>query len=349
MAKILVIRTSSFGDVAMLAPVVYSVAARYPQDRFTVMTRQAFAPIFDNLGFNVSVLPLDVRKKHKGILGLFRVIGKVKGRGFTHIADVHDVLRSKAIRWALSGPFTKVAKIDKGRGEKDQMVNSKETSPALKPTMQRYFDVFAELGFEAENSFENLFDFIPRNFSQLSNVVAEKQGTWIGIAPFAQHQGKIYPVEKMEKVVSMLSQRENTSLFIFGAGAKELSIINEWIEKYPNIISHHGLVNLRREILLISYLDVMLSMDSANMHLASLVKVPVVSVWGATHPALGFYGFGQDLDNALQLDMCCRPCSVYGNKPCGFTGEQEYKCMKQISEESIVEQIEKVLTNTVAE
>lgn len=343
MSKVLVIRTSSFGDVAMLAPVVYSVAARYPQVRFTVMTRQAFSPLLDHLGFNVSVMPLDVRKKHKGIFGLFRIVAKVKGRGFTHIADAHDVLRSKVIRWCLKGPFTKTAKIDKGRGEKDLMVTSKVTSPALKPTIQRYIDIFEDLGFTFEMSFENLFDFKPRNFSTLKNVVSEKVGTWIGIAPFAQHKGKVFPEDKMEKVIEKLSQRENTSLFLFGAGKEELDIIKKWTNKYPNIISHHGLVNLNNELLLISYLDVMLSMDSANMHLASLVAVPVVSIWGATHPALGFYGFKQDLHYAVQLEMACRPCSVYGNKPCQYSGADSYKCMTQIEEESIISKIEEVL------
>lgn len=343
MSKVLVIRMSSFGDVAMLAPVVYSVAARYPQIRFTVMTRQAFSPLFDHLGFNVSLMPLDIRKKHKGILGLIRIVAKVKGRGFTHIADTHDVLRSKIIRWCLKGPFTKTAKIDKGRGEKDRMVTSKVTSPTLKPTIQRYIDVFEDLGFTFDMSFENLFDFKPRNFANLKNVVTEKVGTWIGIAPFAQHKGKIFPEDKMEKVIAMLSQRENTTLFLFGAGKEELDVIKKWAAKYKNIVSHHGLVSLNNELLLISYLDVMVSMDSANMHLASLVNVPVVSIWGATHPALGFYGFKQDLNNAVQLDMDCRPCSVYGNKPCQYSGADSYKCMKLIAEDSIINKIEEVL------
>ena len=65
----------------------------------------------------------------------------------------------------------------------------------------------------------------------------------------------------------------------------------------------------------IANLDLVVSMDSANMHLASLFGVPVVSVWGATHPFAGFYGWGQLIGNAVQLDLDCRPCSVFGNKP----------------------------------
>lgn len=345
MAKVLVIRTSSFGDVALLAPVVYSVASHYPKDRFQVMTRQAYAPIFDHLGFNVSIVPVNTNKKHKGVLGLLKMVMTAVGGRYTHVADTHDVLRSKVIRFFTALTFAKTAKIDKGRHEKELMISTKKTSPFLKHATERYLSVFEKLGFPAEMVFENLYDFKIIDFSYLNNVVKEKRGQWIGIAPFAQHQGKIYPVQQMEKVVAMLSKRENTTLFLFGAGDKELEIIKKWEREYPNIISHHDKLKLDREILLISYLDVMISMDSANMHLASLVEVPVVSVWGATHPALGFYGYRQDLDNAVQLDLACRPCSVFGNAPCQFTGKDEYKCLNLIEEDSIINRIEKVLAS----
>ena len=89
-----------------------------------------------------------------------------------------------------------------------------------------------------------------------------------------------------------------------------------------------------------SHLDVMVSMDSANMHMASLVNIPVVSIWGATHPLAGFMGYHQSLDNAVQTDMDCRPCSIYGQKPCQFG---DYRCMMAITPQMIVEKIANVL------
>ena len=89
-----------------------------------------------------------------------------------------------------------------------------------------------------------------------------------------------------------------------------------------------------------SHLDVMLSMDSSNMHLASLTGTPVVSVWGATHPYAGFMGWGQTEEYAVQIPLDCRPCSVYGQKPC-LRGD--YACMRNIAPEAIVEKVEKVL------
>lgn len=343
MSKVLVIRLSSFGDVALLVPVIYSVAAKYPQDRFSVMTRKAFSPLFENLGFNVNVIPLDLKKKHRGISGFFRVMKRILGTGFTHVADQHDVLRSKGVCFFMKLTGHRVATIDKGRGEKNEAIITKQLCPPLKHTITRYQDVFDKLGFPAEMTFNNFFDFVPRDISKLKSLIPEKQGKWIGIAPFSKHKGKIYPFEKMEKVIELLSKEDNTTIFLFGAGKEEQAVLAEWNKKYPNIINTAGKLNLEREMLLISYLDVMLSMDSANMHLASLVQVPVVSIWGATHPAIGFYGYNQDPENAIQIDnLSCRPCAIYGELPCE---RKDYACLNRISEENVVSHIHKVFEN----
>ena len=84
----------------------------------------------------------------------------------------------------------------------------------------------------------------------------------------------------------------------------------------------------------------MLSMDSANMHLASLTNTPVISIWGATHPYAGFMGWNQPQNNAIQMDMDCRPCSIYGNKKCF---RKDYACMNQIDESVIVQKIKDII------
>lgn len=341
MPRILITRLSSFGDVAMLVPAVYSVAARYPQDRFIVLTRKAFVPLFENLGFNVAVRVFDPYK-HGGALGLLRLTNSLMSSGYSHVADVHDVLRTKIIRSFFKLQFKKVAYIDKGRAEKEKMISSKQTRPSLHPMVDRYMDVFAKLGYPAEMSFTNFFEFRDRSLYLLRSVVGieEKKGKWIGIAPFAKHKGKVYPIKKMEKVIQTLAQNTDYRIFLFGLGNDESSTIRQWISNYDNIIDISGKLTLESELLLISYLDVMISMDSANMHLASLVEVPVVSIWGATHPSLGFYGYKQDPDNAIQIDLDCRPCSTFGDLPCS---RGDYACLNNIKESSIIDKVEEIL------
>lgn len=341
MARVLIIRLSSFGDVAMLVPAVFSVAQKYPQSRFSVLTRSSFAPLFDNLGFNINVIPINLSGHHSGLIGGFHVVRKMIFSGYSAVADEHDVLRSKILRWSMMLTGRKVRHIRKGRSEKKSMINSKVTEPPLTPTVERYMDVFERLGFPAEMTFDSIMQFMPDNIKDISGIVGKKDGTWIGIAPFAKHQGKIYPLEKIEKVLEQLYQRENTTIFLFGSGKKEKSKLKEWENKYPNTKFISDKLNLQRELVLISYMDVMITMDSANMHLASLVKTPTVSIWGATHPSLGFYGYRQDLNDAVQVDMDCRPCSVYGNKPCDGRG---YACLHQITDIMILEKVDQVLS-----
>ena len=96
---------------------------------------------------------------------------------------------------------------------------------------------------------------------------------------------------------------------VFAAlGKEENRIMQEWASRNDRLENASAqLGGIRDELVLMSHLDVMVSMDSSNMHLASLVDTPVVSVWGATHPFTGFMGWGQDPDNAVMVDMPCRP------------------------------------------
>ncbi len=341
MARILIVRLSSFGDVAMLVPVVYSAAANNPQDRFVVLTRKAFSPLFENLGFNISTKSFD-KKRHGSIYGFFKLLMSVSKGRYSHVADMHDVLRTKIIRAVLFLQGKKTAYIDKGKKQKKELIQNKNLIPPLKPTIERYHEVFDKLGFEFEISFTNFFEFRERSVYPLRSLVKEKEGKWIGIAPFSKHKGKVYPLKKMEKVLSIFTSNPENTVFLFSSGDKENMIVKRWQEKYSNAKVVAGSLNMENELLLISFLDVMISMDSANMHLASLVETPVVSVWGATHPSMGFYGYKQDLANAVQMELCCQPCSVYGEIPCV---RKDYACMNRIEPEMIVEKANRVISS----
>jgi len=167
----------------------------------------------------------------------------------------------------------------------------------------------------------------------------KKTNRWIGIAPFAKHKGKIYPIEKMEEVLAHFARNDQYKVFLFGGGKHEMEQMLSWKEKFPSL-QLPDKIGLSREIRLMSCLDIMLTMDSANMHLASLAYTPVVSIWGATHPYAGFYGLYQDERNMIQADLECRPCSVFGDKPC-FRGD--YACLQAISPGQVIEKIEKEL------
>lgn len=191
--------------------------------------------------------------------------------------------------------------------------------------------------------FTSIFEDETASAGDLSAYITPKENQyWIGIAPFAKHTGKTYPLEKMEQVVNELSRHENYRIFLFGGGARELATLKDWEQKYPHTRTLSDKLQLNGELALIHQLDVMISMDSANMHMASLTHTPVISIWGATHPYGGFLGWKQSPENIIQVDMPCRPCSIFGHKPCF---RKDYACMNRITPEMIIEKVNTLLQN----
>lgn len=342
MANILVIRFSALGDVAMTVPILYSLAKQYPQHQITMLSRSFCQPMFSRMPDNFHFMGVDLKKDYDGIKGLNRLYRELADKKFDYIADLHSVLRTHYLdlRFLLSGK--KVCRIDKGRKGK-KLLTRKENKVFEQQTtsFERYRLVFEKLGLPLHIEFNSILEGEKTDYSLLESKLGKKgDEKWIGIAPFAKHNGKIYPTEKMEEVIRLLSTQSGLRIFLFGGGAKEKALFEEWSKKYPIATSMAGVLRMDEEIKLMSLLDVMVSMDSANMHLASLVGTKVISIWGATHPYAGFMGWGQSAADAIQLDMPCRPCSVFGQKPCH---RGDYACMNNISPKLITERIKQTI------
>ena len=345
---ILIIRFSSLGDVAMTVPVVYSLAKAYPQVRITVLSRAYARAFFEDLAPNVSFMEADVKREYHGVRGLNALYRRLTAKNFTAVADFHDVLRSEYLRMRFTIDRYKVAHVDKHRKLRRLLTaqNSKRVVQLPTPFMG-YADTLARLGYPVTLGFRSIFPPEGGNLTLLPAIIGAKKNyeQWIGIAPFAAHAGKVYPPRLMLRVIEMVAERHpKARLFLFGRGQEEEKTFPAWCAAAPRCVAVAPRLDaLPRELILMSHLDLMLSMDSANMHLASVVGTPVVSVWGATHPAAGFMGWNQTPDRAVQIDLPCRPCSIYGNKPC-LRGD--FACMKNIPPEQIVERMEFVLAKT---
>lgn len=342
MAKILIIRLSAIGDVAMTVPVIYSAAKANPDDTFTVLTQTFLIPVFINRPANISIIGINTKGSEKTLSGLLKFTSALVKYHFDIVLDLHNVLRTMMISWMFRLHGKRVFVIDKAQRERKKLTAQKNKLLKQLPLMtNRYADVFRAAGLNYSESFVSLYDENhPADLSPMAQLTGEKTGKWIGIAPFAKHRGKIYPIDNMEEVVATLSAHNDYTIFLFGGGAYEEATIEQWAYQYPHVKSVIGRYSLNNELALISKLDVLLCMDSANMHFASLVGTPVISVWGATHPYAGFYGYHQNPHDAIQRHLPCQPCSIYGNKPC-YRGD--WACMAQIKPEQIVHKIEKHL------
>lgn len=342
---ILIIRFSAMGDVAMTVPVVYALATQYPQVRVTMLSQPFARPLFENLAPNVGFMEAEIKHEYKGIKGLNALYRRLVAKNFTAVADLHNVLRSNYLRIRFNLDKNHVAHIDKHRDER-RMLTAKRNK-VMKPiptAFENYAEVFAKLGYPVKPCFKSILTPTQASLRLLPETIGEKKSfsQWIGIAPFAAHEGKAYPLYLMEKVINGLATRHPSArFFLFGGGEKERETLADMATRLPRCTVVPGLLNnLREELILMAHIDVMISMDSANMHLASLVGTTVVSIWGATHPYAGFMGYNQKATNAVQADLDCRPCSIFGNKPC-FRGD--YACLYAIKPETIINKVEENL------
>ncbi len=318
---LLIIRFSALGDTAAIVPVIYGLANTYPFLKITLLSRQRFATLMSDMPSNVYFFGADLTGVHKGLHGLNRLLRDLDYKQFDAVADMHDVWRSKYLRLRMKMAGKPIAHINKGRHEKHQLTRfTHKCLKPLTPVTERYLQVLHKLGLVCTPA-------LPEHF--------EDCRSGIGIAPFAAHKGKIYPLERMEQVVEILSKK-GEKLYLFGAGIEETAILKRWADMYNNVEIVAGRNTLQEELQLMSHLKVMLTMDSANMHLASLAGTRVVSIYGCTHPYSGFYGFGQDPADCIQTDLPCRPCSIYGNRRCRYN---DYRCFDKITPEQIVEKL----------
>lgn len=324
------------GDVAMMVPVIKRLLHTHKNLRVTVVSNATFEPFFKGIE-RCDFLGASLKTEHKGLAGLYRLFKKIKTScsPIDGIADLHNVLRTKVIRAFFSVSGVPLKAIDKGRKEK-ALLTRKENKKMqqLATSHQRYANVFYKLGYNFELNTAHSFkerESLPEKFLQ-DNPIPKKL---IGIAPFAQHKGKMYSIEKMKSAAKMLAYKADCKILFFGGGPEEQAQLSAWEAEMPGTYNVSGRFKLGEELSIISNLSLMISMDSANMHLASMYGVPVVSIWGATHPFAGFLGWAQNIDLAVQRELFCRPCSVFGNKPCY---RQNWECM-DIAPEVIVEKV----------
>lgn len=321
MTRVLAYRFSAFGDVAMTAPVFREILEQNPDLEIVMVSRENYKDLFQgipNLVFKG--INLD---DYKGLFGMKKLADDLIAEFKPNcIADLHDVIRTKILLRIFRQKKYKVSVINKGKEEKEELTDVWNLDKKqLKRNTERYADVFRKLGFSVELS------------NTYRSIATNKKG--IGIAPFAQHEGKMLPLEKSFELAKILANHH--PIYFFGGGKTEVAILEKWQNQIANTTNFAGKLSLKEELQKISELEIMISMDSANMHLASLVGTRCISVWGATHPFAGFLGYGQSENDVVQVkDLSCRPCSVFGDKKCY---RDDWACLEELNIQSILDKV----------
>jgi len=327
--KLLAMRFSALGDVTMIAPILDEFTQQNPDVEVYFASRPFMGTIFKS-NPNIKFIPIDLNNDYKGIFGLIKLYNQLKVHHFDYVVDLHNVIRSKVITALFKLNGTKTATLDKGRAEKKALVSQEnKVFQQLKLTTERYADVFRELGFKL-------------NLSHQLKPINTKENKTIGIAPFAAFKSKMYPLNQMKIITKKLAD-DGYKIYLFGGGKTEVDELKQWENFSPNIKSLAGNLSFEEELQAIAKLQVMIAMDSANMHLASLMGTRTISIWGGTHPFAGFLGYGQSYGDVIQDEtLACRLTSVFGKDPKAFEG---FDYFQNLDAENVYKQIKNKLNN----
>lgn len=338
--NVLIICFSGISNVASVVPLLDSLNRNYAQHHFTVLSRSFLSPLFDSFE-QVDFVGADIRGEHQGFLGTLKLFNEIKSRQFDVILDLQGSWRTRLITRLFKLYGKRVHTVDKQRSETYQLVRrGAEKYKPLKTIFERYSDVFAKIGLTTDTKFEKLAPASAVCQQKVLDVYGEKQGTWIGIAPLSIARGKTLPLRKTKNVIRHFDSQPNTKIFLFGAGELENELLSDWQTIFQHVYAVHTSLQLGEELALMEQLDVMISMDSGNMHLAALTATPVVSIWGATHPYAGFLGWKQSADTCVGVNFSCRPCTAHEDKKCHYG---DYRCLESIASENIIKKITYIL------
>lgn len=335
---ILTIRLSAMGDIAMAVPVINTLAKTHPDLNITILTKPQFKVLFDFIPV-VNVVCAEVKTQHKGLSGLYQLSRELKSLNLTEVADLHNVLRSKILGLFLFLQGLKIKKINKGRAEKKALVRTRrKIIKPLKTTIERYADVYRKLDIDIDTNRLELLQKQDLDASVKQDLDFNPSKKQLGIAPFAAHDGKVYPADLMQEVIKNLAKNTALNIYLFGGGKLEMSRLHNWAKPFENVFCIAGRYDFKTELCLISNLDAMLSMDSGNGHLAAMFGVKVFTIWGQTHPYAGFAPLGQTQKEQILPDRTIfplLPTSIYGNKQ--VDGYQNV--MRSIEPQEVVDKV----------
>ena len=334
----LILRFSTVGSVAMLVPVLESASRRQPDDRFVVVSKKRLSSMFAAMP-NVDFITADhedsthQHNTQKSIAQLYRQI--TDRYHIDAVLDMQNSVQSRLLRlrFRLSGKRVYVIREQLLSQWRLRLKGYRRSQP-LETETERYSKVFTKAGLVTDDAFRQIAVDV-KAAAAVRTMFGSKTGRWIGVAPFAKKKSNMLPYRTTKQLIRRLAAMPDTQVFLFGAGEVECEMLRLWASLTPNTTCVAGILPLEQELELMRQLDLIVCMDSANQHFASIVGLRAVSIWCATHPYTGYYGYRQSDDDCLQRPLSCRPCTNHGRTQCPY---RNFLC-RQITVEQILEKI----------
>lgn len=339
MKKILVYRFSGMGDMVFILPVLKGLLDSNQQLEIYLLSRPVFFPIFKGID-RLHLVEAELKGRHRGFRGMVRLYRQLRREVQPdEVFDLHQVLRSRVLNLLFRLGGTRIFRFNPGTAEKKQAVRSKSYQQ-LPSVVDHYAAIFSHAGYRFVLPLPDFWGQTSKH-EALGRLGINSDGIdkVIGIAPFARYRQQEWGIDRVGDLIALLVRVPRVSVVLFGRGSKQVQDLEQLVSLFAGAVVSAHQIPFEQELALLPHLDILVSMDSANMHLGAMAGIPVVSVWGATHPALGFAPYHQPVENLIQyngVELDCRPCSVLGNKKCIY---RDIRCMNYVSVGQVAERI----------
>ena len=342
--KFLVFHTAFIGDVVLALPVAQLLRQAGPRAHIAFVAVPAAAAILENNPAVNEVIRYDKRAKDAGLAGVFRLAGLLRGKGFDVAVVPHRSLRSAVVVWLARIPrrigfstsaarwlFTDIVPYEKDSHEIDRnlsllkplgLAGTGRELPALYPSTDDVRVVDRLL------------------FLRETNNPLFRRGNLLGLAPGSVWNTKRWPRQHFIDLGKLLAADGFALVLLGSVEDRELCEKIERMIGSNNVLNASGNLSLLQSADLIRRCSVLVSNDSAPMHLGVGMGTPVVSLFGATVPRFGFAPRGKHDVVAEIQGLPCRPCSIHGGEACPIG---TFVCMNDLKPEIVYAKVKETM------
>jgi heptosyltransferase-2 len=345
--RILLFHTAFIGDIILMLPLAQALRAQYPAAAITAVTVPQSAPVLRDHPAVDRVITYDKKGSERGLRGIFTLAQHLRALRFDVAIVPHRSLRSAVVVWLARIPrrigfstsigrifFTDVVPYGKALHEIERNLG------LLRPLGTDNADLrLPELHPRAED--RKVVDGFLRSYRlRWPSFSADSM---VAIAPGSVWLTKRWPSEAYTALVQALVARGWGVVLIGGPEDQGLChLITEAAGKPGTILNGAGAFTLLQSAELLRRCSVLVSNDSAPMHLGVAMQTPVVAVYGATIPGFGFAPLGKR-DRVVEIEgLSCRPCGIHGGNSCPI-GTLE--CLRLITHERVFNVVTEVVSD----
>jgi heptosyltransferase-2 len=339
MKRILIIQTAFLGDVILSTPLIKALRELFPDSFISFLLIPETKKILENNPHLNEILVYDKRKK-KGLITFLDIISRIKEKEFDLAVIPHRSLRSALLAY-LSGIPQRIG-FDKSAGS--FLFSHKIVYPLNIHEVDRNLSLLSNFNVHLSDKMPELFP-SSEDFSYVRRLLNDsgirKEDKVVGIAPGSVWATKRWLPERFAEVSDLLIKKAGAKVVFLGSLDDQklcLEIANMMTEKSVILA---GKTDILQSAAIISFCKVILSNDSAPVHIASAMKKPVVAIFGSTIPEFGFAPYGKG-HLIIEKKMDCRPCGIHGRTKCP---EKHFRCMREITTEEVFQAVVSRLTS----